>query len=60
MLEQAILTAPEQYWWVHRRWKGESPRKRAETPKAPSSVGEAEPTILRPDFHRQASHREAA
>ena len=20
-LEQAIRTAPEQYWWVHRRWK---------------------------------------
>ena len=27
MLEQAIRRAPEQYWWVHRRWKGE-PRKR--------------------------------
>lgn len=26
-LEAVIRTAPEQYWWVHRRWKG-SPRKR--------------------------------
>ena len=29
MLEQAIRRAPEQYWWVHRRWKGEPPRKRS-------------------------------
>jgi KDO2-lipid IV(A) lauroyltransferase len=28
LLEQAIRRAPEQYWWVHRRWKGEPPRKR--------------------------------
>lgn len=26
-LERLIRSAPEQYWWVHRRWKGE-PRKR--------------------------------
>lgn len=26
-LAVVIRTAPEQYWWVHRRWKGE-PRKR--------------------------------
>lgn len=30
-LEAVIRTAPEQYWWVHRRWKG-TPRKRR-TPK---------------------------
>ncbi|MEZ6113693.1 MAG: lysophospholipid acyltransferase family protein, partial [Pirellulaceae bacterium] len=24
-LEDAIQLAPEQYWWVHRRWKGEPP-----------------------------------
>jgi KDO2-lipid IV(A) lauroyltransferase len=35
MLEQAIREAPEQYWWVHRRWKGEPPRRRADP--APSS-----------------------
>jgi KDO2-lipid IV(A) lauroyltransferase len=26
-LEQAIRLAPEQYWWIHRRWKGQ-PRSR--------------------------------
>lgn len=26
-LEQTILKGPEQYWWVHRRWKGEPPEK---------------------------------
>jgi Kdo2-lipid IVA lauroyltransferase/acyltransferase len=26
-LEAIIRRAPEQYWWVHRRWKGEPPRK---------------------------------
>jgi KDO2-lipid IV(A) lauroyltransferase len=24
-LEAVILKAPEQYWWVHRRWKGTPP-----------------------------------
>ncbi len=38
-MEEIILTAPEQYWWVHRRWKGEPPRRRkkalpASDPKA--------------------------
>jgi Kdo2-lipid IVA lauroyltransferase/acyltransferase len=28
MLEQVILGAPEQYWWVHRRWKGTPPPRR--------------------------------
>ncbi len=31
-LEQAIRTAPEQYWWVHRRWK--DTRKKRPTKKA--------------------------
>jgi KDO2-lipid IV(A) lauroyltransferase len=26
-LETIIRRAPEQYWWVHRRWKGEPPTK---------------------------------
>ena len=26
-LEQAIRTAPEQYWWVHRRWKRRRARR---------------------------------
>jgi KDO2-lipid IV(A) lauroyltransferase len=28
MLEQIIRRDPEQYWWVHRRWKGEPPQRR--------------------------------
>jgi Kdo2-lipid IVA lauroyltransferase/acyltransferase len=27
-LENIIRRAPEQYWWVHRRWKGTPPAKR--------------------------------
>ncbi|MEX2188788.1 MAG: lysophospholipid acyltransferase family protein [Pirellulales bacterium] len=27
-LETIIRQAPEQYWWVHRRWKGEPPRRK--------------------------------
>lgn len=26
-LEDAIRAQPEQYWWVHRRWRGEPPRR---------------------------------
>ena len=26
-LEEMILAAPEQYWWVHRRWKGQPPAR---------------------------------
>ncbi len=26
-LEEAIRLAPEQYWWVHRRWKGTPPKR---------------------------------
>ena len=28
-LERMIRSAPEQYWWVHRRWKGEPPGRAA-------------------------------
>jgi KDO2-lipid IV(A) lauroyltransferase len=28
MLEQIVGRDPEQYWWVHRRWKGEPPPRR--------------------------------
>lgn len=28
-LESAIRVFPEQYWWVHRRWRGEPPPKRS-------------------------------
>jgi len=27
VLEEIILASPEQYWWVHRRWKGTPPKK---------------------------------
>ncbi len=27
-LEDMIRVAPEQYWWVHRRWKGEPPKRK--------------------------------
>jgi Kdo2-lipid IVA lauroyltransferase/acyltransferase len=27
-LEQIIRSVPEQYWWVHRRWKGQPPQRR--------------------------------
>jgi KDO2-lipid IV(A) lauroyltransferase len=26
-LESAIRAKPEQYWWVHRRWRGEPPKR---------------------------------
>jgi KDO2-lipid IV(A) lauroyltransferase len=32
MLERAVRGAPDQYWWVHRRWKGEPPRKAVKRP----------------------------
>jgi Kdo2-lipid IVA lauroyltransferase/acyltransferase len=50
MLEQAIRQTPEQYWWVHRRWKGEPPRRRAD----PAPLSEAAP------FAPQAIDRSAA
>ena len=28
MLEQLIRAEPTQYWWLHRRWKGEPPRRK--------------------------------
>ena len=27
-MEEMIMLSPEQYWWVHRRWKGEPPARR--------------------------------
>jgi KDO2-lipid IV(A) lauroyltransferase len=27
-LENLIRRSPEQYWWLHRRWKGEPPRRK--------------------------------
>lgn len=28
VLESMIRLSPEQYWWIHRRWKGEPPQRR--------------------------------
>jgi Kdo2-lipid IVA lauroyltransferase/acyltransferase len=28
-LERTIRSFPEQYWWVHRRWKGQPPKSRS-------------------------------
>ena len=33
-LEAMIREAPKQYWWVHRRWKGEPPRRKQVLPNA--------------------------
>ncbi len=35
VLEEIILAAPEQYWWVHRRWK-EKPVKKQERREPPN------------------------
>lgn len=34
-LEEAIRMAPEQYWWVHRRWKGQPPQRRRKSADQP-------------------------
>jgi len=41
-LEELIMSEPSQYWWLHRRWKGEPPARRRKrstsaTPARPSS-----------------------
>jgi KDO2-lipid IV(A) lauroyltransferase len=33
-LEEIIRAAPEQYWWLHRRWRDPKPRTRAPQPRA--------------------------
>lgn len=37
-LERIIVAAPEQYWWVHRRWKGEPPRRAAKLKAMPAEA----------------------
>ncbi len=34
VLEEAVRAAPEQYWWLHRRWKGTPPTRRSRTKQA--------------------------
>jgi Kdo2-lipid IVA lauroyltransferase/acyltransferase len=40
-LERIIRSAPEQYWWVHRRWKNAPPGKHAAAPAVPDDAGNA-------------------
>ena len=47
MLEQAILGAPEQYWWVHRRWKGEPPKRGVARPALPPATATEPPSADR-------------
>jgi KDO2-lipid IV(A) lauroyltransferase len=37
-LEELIRQAPEQYWWVHRRWKGAPARRARRTPPASTAA----------------------
>ncbi|MFV1967745.1 MAG: lysophospholipid acyltransferase family protein, partial [Pirellulaceae bacterium] len=30
-LEQIVCRSPEQYWWLHRRWKGDPPSRRSKS-----------------------------
>ncbi len=40
LLEEGIRSAPEQYWWIHRRWK-EKPPHRAKKPTPEASNAKA-------------------
>lgn len=35
LLEASIRRAPEQYWWVHRRWRGEPAQAKVPKPRPP-------------------------
>ncbi len=39
-LEQIIREAPEQYWWIHRRWRDYKPRRKtnAKRPTQPKAA----------------------
>jgi KDO2-lipid IV(A) lauroyltransferase len=37
-LEQLVRRSPEQYWWLHRRWKGQPPARRQLLPKTESQA----------------------
>lgn len=46
-LENAIRRCPHQYWWLHRRWRGEPPRRRS-ADNRPSANTPAPVAIDRP------------
>jgi KDO2-lipid IV(A) lauroyltransferase len=37
-LERLVVRHPEQWWWVHRRWRRARPRKRKITARAAAAV----------------------
>ncbi len=41
VLESVILSGPEQYWWVHRRWKGQPAKRRKRKPKPAENLPQA-------------------
>lgn len=44
VLEEIILTAPEQYWWVHRRWKDPAAKKeKPQEPAKPAALADDRP-----------------
>ena len=46
-LETAVLEEPEQYWWLHRRWRDPPPRRQ--------STAKGEPTVTAPVASSPAS-----
>ncbi|HEX4132366.1 MAG TPA: lysophospholipid acyltransferase family protein [Pirellulales bacterium] len=45
-LEQVIRTAPDQYWWVHRRWKDTRKKKKAAVLAGPHTAVQKEASNL--------------
>ena len=37
-LENLVRRSPEQYWWLHRRWKGQPPARKRKVPSAASDA----------------------
>lgn len=43
-LAEMIRKSPAQYWWVHRRWKGEPPQRKRRKPKPAASDAATSPS----------------
>lgn len=39
-LEKVVRRAPEQYWWIHRRWKGEPPQSKKRSKASSPEISE--------------------